>query len=287
MYALQDVFKKRHPPYAHTLRPGEFFALKDVSVEVGDCQKLLILGGPSSGKTTLARLLTGQYRPDEGQVSVVGRVCFVGKGKMGMHPFMTLREYLELALALCHVPGRSLRSRVTEVADFYEFGPWLDARIQDVPPIVTKGLPQAAGSFGEGDIFVFDESVGIGSPAFEKCYQSRLAEIFREKTVLVLAGSAKKAPEAISQCRILHSGRLFWEGTREEGLGILPLLANASSSEPLSPGKERGPGVGLLDANAPTFYWVAWAAGSRRPLTQVIDRVCSSARPRPGWAVVV
>ena len=51
---------------------GERRILKDISLSIPKGKLVAIMGGSGCGKTTLLRLLSGQYRPQQGEVSVGG-----------------------------------------------------------------------------------------------------------------------------------------------------------------------------------------------------------------------
>jgi ABC-type polysaccharide/polyol phosphate transport system ATPase subunit len=61
----EDFDRSRIP-----VRPGPFWALRDVSFRVPPGGTLGVLGGPGSGKSTLLRILSGGARPTEGRVLI-------------------------------------------------------------------------------------------------------------------------------------------------------------------------------------------------------------------------
>ena len=83
-------------PKANLLRPGEFWAVDDVSFELNRGSSLGILGVNGSGKSTLLRLLNGIYQPDKGRIEVRGRTGALIALGAGFHPLMTGRENIYL-----------------------------------------------------------------------------------------------------------------------------------------------------------------------------------------------
>jgi lipopolysaccharide transport system ATP-binding protein len=78
------------------LRPGEFWALKDISFELKKGEALGIIGQNGSGKTTLLRLINGIFPPDSGKISVRGRMGALIAVGAGFHPHMTGKENIYL-----------------------------------------------------------------------------------------------------------------------------------------------------------------------------------------------
>src|SRR5208283_2461226 len=75
-----------------TLRPGEFWAVKNVSFELKRGEGLGIMGINGSGKTTLLRILDGIYAPDAGRVTMRGRTGALIAAGAGFAPMLTGRE---------------------------------------------------------------------------------------------------------------------------------------------------------------------------------------------------
>ena len=59
---------------AEGLRPGEFWAVKDVSFELRRGECLGLIGHNGAGKTTLLKMLNGLIKPDRGTITMRGRV---------------------------------------------------------------------------------------------------------------------------------------------------------------------------------------------------------------------
>jgi ABC-type glutathione transport system ATPase component len=71
------------------LRPGEFWAVKDVSFELrrGGC--LGLIGHNGAGKTTLLKMLNGLIKPDRGTITMRGRVGALIALGAGFNPILT------------------------------------------------------------------------------------------------------------------------------------------------------------------------------------------------------
>src|SRR5688572_19112779 len=73
-------------------RYEDFWALRDVSLDVAEGEVFALVGHNGSGKSTLLRMMCGIYQPTEGKVSVHGRISPLLELGAGFHPDLSGRE---------------------------------------------------------------------------------------------------------------------------------------------------------------------------------------------------
>jgi oligopeptide/dipeptide ABC transporter ATP-binding protein len=110
-----------------TKRYGDFVALDDATLEVGENEYLSFLGPSGSGKTTLLRVIAGFEAPEKGRVHFEGRditnvpahergIGFVFQN-FNLLQVLTAYENVEYPLLLNGVPAALRRSRVTTLLE--------------------------------------------------------------------------------------------------------------------------------------------------------------------------
>jgi lipopolysaccharide transport system ATP-binding protein len=112
-YGVQDLLSQalgrtREP----RLRPGEFFALKNVSFQLQPGECLALLGANGAGKSTLLKMINGLIRPDRGAIRRRGRLNAMIELGAGFNPLLSGREntYVNAALLGLSVPKSSSSS---------------------------------------------------------------------------------------------------------------------------------------------------------------------------------
>jgi lipopolysaccharide transport system ATP-binding protein len=96
----------------------EFWALKDVSLQIrqGDC--LALIGKNGSGKSTLLKVLSRIIPPTSGYIRVCGRVASLLEIGTGFHPELTGRENIYLNGAILGMRKAEIRKNFDEIVDF-------------------------------------------------------------------------------------------------------------------------------------------------------------------------
>ncbi|OWY63229.1 hypothetical protein B7486_54225, partial [cyanobacterium TDX16] len=184
---LAELVPRRREERAD-LRPGEFWALEDISLELGPGEAIGVVGANGSGKTTLLRVLHGLTKPDGGTVEVRGQVAALIDVGTSFVPHLTGRENVLSDAALFGVPAEDVGALVGAVADFAEIGEALDAPVETYSSGMRLRLAFAIAAQVPADLLLVDEDVAVGDLAFQrKCVHHVLHHLERGGSLVLVS----------------------------------------------------------------------------------------------------
>ena len=114
-------------PASQVLRPGEFWAVHDIGLQVrrGECVGLV--GRNGAGKTTLLKMLNGLIKPDAGRIELRGRVGALIALGAGFNPLLTGRENIFVNGAVLGLSRREVAAELEAIIDFADIDEFIDA----------------------------------------------------------------------------------------------------------------------------------------------------------------
>jgi lipopolysaccharide transport system ATP-binding protein len=177
-------------PHSCNLQPSreEFWALKDVSFEVKEGDRVGIIGRNGAGKTTLLKLLSRITEPTTGRIRIKGRVASLLEVGTGFHPELTGRENIFLNGAILGMTKSEIKRKFDEIVDFAEIEKFLDTPVKRYSSGMYVRLAFAVAGHLEPEILLVDEVLAVGDAQFQKKCLGKMEEVGNEgRTVLFVS----------------------------------------------------------------------------------------------------
>jgi lipopolysaccharide transport system ATP-binding protein len=193
-----------------SLRPGEFWALDDVSFSLESGDALGIMGINGSGKTTLLRILNGTYRPDKGRVTLRGRIGALIAAGAGFSPMLSGRENIYISGTLLGMTPREIKKKFDEIVAFAELGDFIDMPVRNYSSGMSVRLGFAIAVIGTPEILLVDEVLAVGDLSFQKKCFERIHNLKNEGTTILLVSHS---PGAIWS--VCNKGLVIQKGATE------------------------------------------------------------------------
>lgn len=148
----------------------EFFALKDVNIEIKEGDRIGIIGRNGAGKSTLLKILSRIAAPSSGLVKIHGRVASLLEVGTGFHPELTGRENIFLNGAILGMQKSEIIRKFDEIVAFSEAEKFLDVPVKRYSSGMITRLGFAVAAHLDPDLLIVDEVLAVGDALFQqKC----------------------------------------------------------------------------------------------------------------------
>lgn len=169
-YGLQDLGREvtgRRHASVDTLRPDEFWAVRDINFELRRGECLGLIGHNGAGKTTLLRILNGLIKPDQGRIEMRGRVGALIALGAGFNPILTGRENIYINASVLGIDRAQVDRKLDEIIAFAEIDEFIDTPVQNYSSGMSVRLGFAvAAVLIEPDVLFLDEVLAVGDIGF-------------------------------------------------------------------------------------------------------------------------
>jgi ABC-2 type transport system ATP-binding protein len=212
---FKDLFSAR----ARRTRPGEFWALRNVTFDVQPGEAIGVVGRNGQGKSTLLKLVAEVVLPDEGRVDVRGGVAPLIEITGGFVNDLSVRENVYLTAGLHGMKKTEIASQFDEIIEFAEIGEFLDTPYKHLSSGMKVRIAFSVVSRLEEPIILVDEVLAVGDRAFkEKCYR-RIEELLAGgRTLFIVSHNEKDLRRFCSRGLYLDKGRLVLDAPIAEVL---------------------------------------------------------------------
>ncbi len=197
----------------------EFWALRDVGMNVGRGEVVGIIGRNGAGKSTLLKILSRITEPTTGQVRIRGRVASLLEVGTGFHPDLTGRENIFLNGAILGMSRLEIRRKFDEIVAFAEIEKFLDTPVKRYSSGMYVRLAFSVAAHLEPEILVVDEVLAVGDSVFQRKCIDRMTEVSRTgRTVLFVTHNLAALRALCQRAIVLDSGRAVFDGSVEAGI---------------------------------------------------------------------
>jgi ABC-type polysaccharide/polyol phosphate transport system ATPase subunit len=173
-------------------------ALRDVTFEVHEGQRLGVIGHNGAGKSTLLRTLAGIFPPSSGRCVVEGKVSSLFDLALGFEPEATGWENIAFRSYLQGETPRTIRNKIAPIAEFSELGPFLDMPLRFYSAGMKVRLAFAIATAIEPEILLLDEVLAAGDLQFQDKAKARMHELMHKAKLMVLV--SHDLPSVVSLC---------------------------------------------------------------------------------------
>lgn len=215
----QRLLLRDHLQNALSRRQGDwFYALRNVSLDIGEGESIAIMGRNGAGKSTLLGVLSGLMEPSSGSVSIRCGISLLMELGSGFHYDLTGRENLYLNGAVLGYRREELEAAAGDIVDFSELENFIDEPLRTYSAGMVVRLAFAIAVHAKSNpVMMVDEILAVGDAAFQQKCRKKIAEMRKEgKTLIFVSHVPQSLAEFCDRAVWLHDGRKMLDGALDD-----------------------------------------------------------------------
>ncbi|HLP47364.1 MAG TPA: ABC transporter ATP-binding protein [Candidatus Deferrimicrobium sp.] len=202
--ALHPFGKKRH---------REFYALKDINLEVKKGEILGIVGKNGSGKSTLLKIVSGVVQPNSGKAIVTGELSALLELGSGMNPDFNGIQNIYFGGIMMGFTREEMKAKIDDIIAFAEIGDFINQPLKTYSSGMKARLGFSLAINIKPEILVVDEVLSVGDDLFKRKCFAKIEELFKSGcTVFFVSHSIPNVVEICTRAILMDKGELILDG---------------------------------------------------------------------------
>ena len=187
--------------------------LKNISFKVKKGEMLGIIGKNGEGKTTLLRLISNVYEPDEGKIKKDGILIPLRGLGIGFRVELTARDNIIEYGELLGFSKKEIKKKINDIIEFAELEKFADTKLKNFSSGMYMRLAFSTAVQVNPDIILIDESLAVGDMGFQKKSFDKILEFKKQgKTIIFVAHGMDVIEANCDRVIFLKDGRIAAEG---------------------------------------------------------------------------
>lgn len=200
----------------------DFWALRDIDLEIHAGTTVGLVGHNGSGKSTLLKILGGIIEPTTGRVFRKGRIAPLLELGAGFHPDLSGRENIYLNAAILGLTKAETDRHFDSIVDFSGIESFIDTQVKFYSSGMYVRLAFSIAVHVDPDFLLVDEVLAVGDQPFQQKCMAKISEFQRDgRTIAFVSHSAAQISSLCDRVVVLEKGVILHNGDTDEGLRVL------------------------------------------------------------------
>jgi len=210
----------------------EFYALKNISLDILKGESVGIIGKNGAGKSTLLKIITGVISPSSGSVCVKGKVSALLELGAGFNPEFTGIQNIYFYCSILGYSKKEIDSMLEDILSFADIGEFISQPLKTYSSGMKSRLGFAVAIVVDPDIMIVDEALSVGDIGFRmKCYSKFTEIIEKGKTLLFVTHSMDSIIKYCSRSIVINNGEIVAAGDSREMVDFYKKIITKSDDE--------------------------------------------------------
>ena len=191
----------------------EFWALRDINLEIPKGQTIGIVGRNGSGKSTLLQIIAGTLTPTTGEKIVKGRISALLELGSGFNPEFTGRQNVFFNGRLLGLTQQEIENRFDEIAGFADIGDFIEQPVKTYSSGMFVRLAFAVAVNVDPEVLIVDEALAVGDVVYQhRCMRRMRALMDSGVTTLFVSHDSGAIKTLCNSAVMIHDGEIYTKG---------------------------------------------------------------------------
>lgn len=212
-FSMKQAFVNLFTKKKKKKKNEDFWALKDVSFNIGKGEVVGLIGSNGAGKSTLLKVVSGVMKPTKGKVEVKGVISPMIELGAGFDGNLTARENIYLNGAILGYSKEFLDDKFDDIVEFSELKDFLDVPVKNFSSGMTAKLAFSIATIVNPEILIVDEILSVGDIKFQEKSKKKMMEMIKGgTTVLYVSHSLESIKDLCTKVVWLEHGKVVKMG---------------------------------------------------------------------------
>ena len=194
----------------------DFWALRDISFDIGQGEVVGVIGRNGAGKTTLLKVLSRITYPTEGEIRLCGRIGSLLEVGTGFHPELTGRENIYFNGSILGMKKKEIDEKFDEIVDFSGVEKFIDTPVKRFSSGMQVRLAFSVAAYLEPEILLVDEVLAVGDAEFQKKCLGKMKDISKGgRTIIFVSHNMSAIRSLCSRVIMLEGGKISMDSDPE------------------------------------------------------------------------
>ena len=210
-----------HPNRTRTYAE-DFWALRELSIDIKAGNTIGLIGPNGSGKSTLLKVIGGILEPTSGRVLHRGRIAALLELGAGFHQDLTGRENVYLNASILGLSREETAARFDEIVEFSGIAKFIDTQVKFYSSGMYVRLAFAVAVHCDPDILLVDEVLAVGDEPFQNKCLNKIRSFQEEgRTIIMVSHNLSQITDFCTRAVVLGQGNVIFDGDPDQAVEIL------------------------------------------------------------------
>lgn len=218
----------------------EFWALRNINMDIKRGETIGIIGENGSGKSTLLKLMAKILFPDQGHIQTEGKIAALIEIGAGFHSELSGRENIYINGSILGFTKKEIDANLEEIIAFSGLERFIDNPIKTYSSGMYIRLGFSIAIHVDPDILLIDEILAVGDENFQKKCLQRMDGFKKEKkTIILVSHDLQTVEKMCDRIFLLHDGLVVAEGNPVDVISEYHRILYGKEESTLRPEKKE------------------------------------------------